>query len=102
MYGSLDASPARLSSRALTLVHDYREAMDKVDIQSRPLATTWTLPKPRLTKLNFDASSRQGTSYGWGFVPRNSEGEVLCGGTMQGESFMGAEVEEARARRFAL
>ena len=65
LYGSPDVSLGRFSSRALAFVQDYCEAMDKVDIQPRALATTQCLPEPELTKLNFDASSRHGTGYRW-------------------------------------
>ena len=58
-------------------------------------------PDSGIMKLNFDAANRYDNDYGWGFV-LSSKGDVVCGETMHGESFLGDEVEEAKACQNAL
>ncbi|KAJ8423988.1 hypothetical protein Cgig2_009196 [Carnegiea gigantea] len=77
------------------------EANDRVNVQPSALATGWRVPDSGIMKLNFDAANRHDNDYGWGFV-LSSKGDVLCGETMHGESFLGDEVKEARACRYAL
>lgn len=53
-------------------------------------------------KLNFDGAKLGEWGHGWGAVARDNSGNELFAGMMQGVGFLGAELEEARAARFAL
>ena len=57
----------------------------------------WTPPSVGTLKLNFDGGCVGGVGWGWGFVLRDSSGDVVMAGVQQGSGFAGPEVEEARA-----
>ncbi|KAJ8438788.1 hypothetical protein Cgig2_023822 [Carnegiea gigantea] len=87
---------------AISYVRDYREAQEKVDIHLSVSPMCWHPPYLGLVKLNFDAASFEGTGNGGGFVLRSCDGDIQWCRTKQGTTFLGPEIEEARAYRHGL
>ncbi|KAJ8434296.1 hypothetical protein Cgig2_009271 [Carnegiea gigantea] len=66
------------------------------------LPSSWASPMAGLLKMNFDGGMVGSGCWGWGFVIRNPEGDVVMAGARQGKGFVNLEVEEARACLFGL
>ncbi|KAJ8421285.1 hypothetical protein Cgig2_023857 [Carnegiea gigantea] len=81
---------------------DWRICGVHEQVQGPTSPSLWTPPTSGLFKLNFDGGRLRELGWGWGFVVRNSNGEVVMAGVQQGWGFAGSEVEEARACIFGL
>ena len=91
-----------LSKRAISFVCNYYESLAHGEIQGATVPLLWTPPTSGMFKLNFDGGRASEQGCGWGFVVRNSNGEVAMAGVQRGMGFTGLEVEEARACIFGL
>ncbi|KAJ8421782.1 hypothetical protein Cgig2_011507 [Carnegiea gigantea] len=59
-------------------------------------------PTTGYLKLNFDEATSDDSFWGWGFVLRNEDGDVILAGAKHGHGPASALVEEARSCLFAL
>ncbi|KAJ8444310.1 hypothetical protein Cgig2_019868 [Carnegiea gigantea] len=76
-------------------------------VLSCPLASQQDTPLPGppmigYRKLNFDGSSLNNGFWGWGFVLRNHDGDVVPLGAKHGAHSAGPIIEEARSCLFAI
>ena len=90
--------------RAINFVKSFREHHE--DCLSGTLnptaAMSWKPPVIGHVKLNFDGACLGGKLWGWGFVVRNHDGDIILARAKHGDGFPGALVEEARACLFSL
>ncbi|KAJ8451541.1 hypothetical protein Cgig2_018175 [Carnegiea gigantea] len=87
-----------LSKRAISFVRSYRESVEHDRPKGDSAPSLWQPPASGTYKLNFDGGCVGERGWGWGFVIRNSNGDVV----MSGVQFAGPEIEEARACIFGL
>lgn len=102
LFGKLEDHPSVLGLRAIKLVEDYSECNAHVALECGGTDVVWRPPDPGTIKLNFDAGKIAGGNHGWGVVARDASGDIIFSGSSQGSGFLGPELEEARACRFAL
>ena len=89
IFKTPDANLALLSKRAIAFVRSYRASIEQEHPSSVPLPSMWQPPASGLYKLNFDGGAVSGMGWGWGFVIRNSMGDVVLAGVQQGPGFAG-------------
>ena len=80
----------------------YRDFKEQEPNASATRDNWWKPPDTGTYKLNFDAGRTNEDWYGWGFVVRNHEGDVVLAGVQQNKGFVSPEEEEARACLYAL
>ncbi|KAJ8422423.1 hypothetical protein Cgig2_003003 [Carnegiea gigantea] len=98
IFGTPDQNLSILGKRAMDFVAPYREAQqDEVSLQPTRYPTSWTPPMAGYLKLNFDGSSLNNGLWGWGFVLRNHDGDVVLAGAKHGTHSAGPTIEEARS-----
>lgn len=86
----------------MAFVRSFREAKERCERKTQAQPCLWTPPTASLLKMNVDAGRIGEDNWGWGFVIRSHDGDVLLVGNMQGSGFIDAETEEARAFLFGL
>lgn len=111
-YSIWDARNELLFQRkALSLQQILKRAqlllLSQVVVQSsarpaRELLSKWRRPAPSIFKINFDASVIASKEAGFGYIARNSRGEVLASATSCFAPVMSALLAEALCFRWAL
>ncbi|KAJ8448142.1 hypothetical protein Cgig2_031866 [Carnegiea gigantea] len=103
IFGKKEGNRAGLATRAMAFVHNFRRIReDDTPAPTTSATTCWMPPSLGLFKLNFDARKVGQNGRGWGFVVRDSMGELVLAGVTQDEGFLSPEVEESRACMFDL
>ncbi|XP_057425990.1 uncharacterized protein LOC130719383 [Lotus japonicus] len=112
LYAIWDARNELLFQRkALSLQQILKRAQlllpSQVAVQSstrhaRELPSKWRRPAPSIFKINFDASVLASKEAGFGYIARNSRGEVLSSATSSFAPVMSALLAEALCFRWAL
>jgi len=70
-----------LSKRAIAFVHSFREHCELDRAASLPHhPSSWAPPVTGISKLNFDAGRIGDSCWGWGFMLRNQDGDILLVG----------------------
>ena len=77
IFGTLDKNIGLLGKRAIAFVRNYHESLGHEEGVRVPLPSLWTPPIPSTYKLNFDGGCVGELGWGWGFVIRNSSGDVV-------------------------
>ena len=102
IFKTPNRNPRVLSKRAISFVRSYRESLAQDPPQGNSAPSLWQPPASETYKLNFDGGYVGERGWGWGFVIRNSNSDVVLAGVQQGTGFTGPEIEEAWACIFCL
>ncbi|KAJ8446311.1 hypothetical protein Cgig2_005842 [Carnegiea gigantea] len=97
IFKKADHNPSVLSKRVSSLGLSYREMKASSEQPKSTFPTLWKPPLMGILKLNFDGGKVGEDSWGWGFVIRSFDGDVVLAGAQQGPGFAGPTIEEARA-----